>query len=821
VGLVVIILLVGLLGGLAMGAIAGARRTQSSFPAYLARTKTPNFGLLTAIDSPPLGNSPYNPAVISKLAQLPYVKNVADFTIVNPNLVVLAKTHGHTAPGQAPPTVGGSLDGFYSKTARPTVTSGRLPDPSRVDEMFMSKGAAREAGLHVGSVLPVAFFRTAQLTLPNCCNANGTGRVAPHLKVNLKLVGIGVVNPDELIEDDVDRLSNDYAILTPALIRKLIPCCAFVTETAVTIDGGDRNLGRVRTELASVIPKRGPLAGAGGDTEAISAAKVERAIEPESVALAAFGAIVALAVLFIAGQAIGRQLRLGGEERTVMRGLGATRSMTMADGLVGVIGAIVLGAVVAGVVAFAMSPFVLLGPVRAVAPIALTADWTVLAIGVLILIIGLSGIALAIAYRQTPRLNRAPRSRRARSRAGRAAADAGMPVSAVTGIRFALESGGGPRAVPARSAIFGAVLALVIVSATVTFGASLHTLVTRPALYGWNWDYEMLSGYSGQEDLPAHAVAELLDHDPQVTAWSGIYFAKAKLDGQPIPIIGADPNAAVHPPLLSGHGVTSPNQVLLGPSTLAALHKHVGDTVSADVGGPRTTTLHIVGTATMPAIGASTPHTTMGTGAWLSWHLIPLQQRNLQQSAVPGPQAILIRTRGGTSPAGLASLQRVSALLSKGPDGVTSGVTGVLRPAEIVNYRSMGTIPTVLGFALALGATAALMLTLVASVRRRRHDFALLKTFGFTRRQLASVVSWQSTVAAGIGIVIGIPLGIVAGRALWNVFAHSIYAVPHPTIPATTILAIGVGAVLLAILVALVPGLQAARTRTAVLLQGE
>jgi len=37
-GLLAIVLLVGLIGGLAMGAVAGARRTQSSFPAFLRST---------------------------------------------------------------------------------------------------------------------------------------------------------------------------------------------------------------------------------------------------------------------------------------------------------------------------------------------------------------------------------------------------------------------------------------------------------------------------------------------------------------------------------------------------------------------------------------------------------------------------------------------------------------------------------------------------------------------------------------------------------------------------------------------------------------
>ena len=44
-------------------------------------------------------------------------------------------------------------------------------------------------------------------------------------------------------------------------------------------------------------------------------------------------------------------------------------------------------------------------------------------------------------------------------------------------------------------------------------------------------------------------------------------------------------------------------------------------------------------------------------------------------------------------------------------------------------------MPAILSGGLAAGAVAALGLTLIASVRRRRRDFALLKTLGFTRRQ--------------------------------------------------------------------------------------
>ena len=138
-------------------------------------------------------------------------------------------------------------------------------------------------------------------------------------------------------------------------------------------------------------------------------------------------------------------------------------------------------------------------------------------------------------------------------------------------------------------------------SATVVFSASLNNLVTHPNLYGWNWNYALLSGFSGDEDLPAQQSARLLAHDHYVTAASGVYFAKAKIDGTIFPIIGASLHAPVAPPLLSGHGLRAPNQIVLGGETLALLGKHVGDTVELSGGTGSPTRLTIVGTATLPA----------------------------------------------------------------------------------------------------------------------------------------------------------------------------------------------------------------------------
>jgi ABC-type antimicrobial peptide transport system permease subunit len=148
-------------------------------------------------------------------------------------------------------------------------------------------------------------------------------------------------------------------------------------------------------------------------------------------------------------------------------------------------------------------------------------------------------------------------------------------------------------------------------------------------------------------------------------------------------------------------------------------------------------------------------------------------------------------------------------------------VITVLRPAEIVNFRSMVTTPAILAGVLAAGALAGLALSLNASVRRRRRDLALLKSLGFTNRQLALSVAWQSSVVAVVGAVIGIPLGVWAGRELWLLFARSIDAVPSPTVPAVTLTLVGVGALVFANLVAAFPERVAARTPAALVLRTE
>ena len=331
----------------------------------------------------------------------------------------------------------------------------------------------------------------------------------------------------------------------------------------------------------------------------------------------------------------------------------------------------------------------------------------------------------------------------------------------------------------------------------------------------------------------------LLDHDRDVAAWTGFSFANALIDGQTIPVLISHPNAAVGPPILSGHTLEANDQIVLGAATLAALHKEVGDTVSVSYGSPQDapvyippTPLVVVGTATMPAIGNSgTLHPSMGNGALIPTGIEPLAMKRALISPDPnsnGPSIEVVRLRSGVTLAnGLSSVQRIAdtanRVLNADPNGGGTSfiVLPVQRPAEIVNYQSTGATPAILASGLAAGAVVALGLTLAASVRRRKRDLGLLKTLGFTQRQLAASVAWQASVAASIGVVVGVPIGIALGRWLWTLFARAIYAVPLPSVPVVEVVVVALGALVLANLVAAIPGRIAARTPTALVLRAE
>jgi hypothetical protein len=820
-GYLALAVLIGLVGGVAMGSVVAARRTDASYPSFLAGTNPSDLTV------EPFTTTNYSPGFLRQLARLPHVNGVA---------AAVPLTAATLTPGGNPGTVllahvqlAGTLPGahrLFSVQDRMTIVRGRRADPARPDEVVATPVAVALLHLHVGSQIRVGLIS----------NASGGSRG----RADLTVVGIGVLNT-QVLQDSVDSGRTGFLVGTPALTREFASCCASGMIVGLRLDGGGRYDTAVGREYQRLLATSRYVSRNGSElyvyvTAAIEA-QAQRAIRPEAIALAVFGLIAGLTALIIGTQSIARQLRTGADDAGALRALGAGPTMIMADGLPGMVAAVAAGALLAVGVAVALSPFSLFGPVREVEPgRGIYLDWAVLGLGALGLVLLLGGMAAVIAYRQVPhRLVAREHAGNRRPVAVRAVAAARLPASGVEGMRLALEPGRGRTAVPVRSVLAGAVLAMTVVSTTLTFGASLTTLVSHPALYGWNFSYALYA-VQGWGSVPVRWAGPLLARDRAVAATTGVDFATVQINGQTVPAMAAPTRPAVGPHILSGHGLDGNHELVLGPATLAQLQQRVGGTVTL-ASGSFHVRLKIAGTATMPAIGSVlTVHTSMSTGALFSTAIL----RGGAGSGpfgplLAGPNAILIRLRPGVSQAaGLGSMQAIGrqltgTLTSPRVEVATGGVSladtvdllPVQRPAEIVNYRTMGALPAVLAAGLAAGAVAGLGLTLTASVRRRRRDFALLKTLGFTRGQLAGAVAWQSSVIAVTGLVIGIPVGITFGRLLWLAFAHQLSAVPDPVVPAASIALAAVAALVLANLVAALPGLRAARTPAAEVLRAE
>ena len=97
-----------------------------------------------------------------------------------------------------------------------------------------------------------------------------------------------------------------------------------------------------------------------------------------------------------------------------------------------------------------------------------------------------------------------------------------------------------------------------------------------------------------------------------------------------------------------------------------------------------------------------------------------------------------------------------------------SSVTPVAVPPELTNLRDLSQLPIALGVFLAVLGFAALSYVLVVTGRSRRAEFAVYKALGLDEKMSRRIVYFQASVIAIVGLIIGVPLGVIAGRWGWS-----------------------------------------------------
>jgi hypothetical protein len=519
---------------------------------------------------------------------------------------------------------------------------------------------------------------------------------------------------------------------------------------------------------------------------------------------------VALALLIIVAQSIARMTYASSGDFPVLRALGASRLQLFAVAVAP--GALVAagGMALAVPLAYGLSVFTPIGLARRaeISP-GLSFDATILLGGAAILALLLAGQAALTALRVARMPGAQPTAAASeRSRIAQWLARQGCPPTAVTGVGFAFEPGRARTAVPVHAAILGIAVAIGAMMAAVVFGSSLAHLIAEPAVTGWDWDVTVGNPHSG--DVSAQ-IEPKLRANRSVTGFTATALGDGMLDGRDVPIVGLRPvhgdvappvHGDVAPPVLAGRLPQTASEIALSGRELRILHRRIGGFVTARVADGQVR-LHIVGQVVLsPEI--ANEQIALGDGG-----VMTLAGANLVSRARLPVNVFLVRLRYPD--------QRAIAELKREFPGV---VLPAVAPPEVRQLRGVASLPVALALLLTLLAIGTVAHTLVTSVRRRRQDLAILKAVGFLGRQVRATVAWQATAIAASGLIIGLPLGVAAGRWVWTLFANGFAIEPVPVISPLVLLAVPV-ILLLANAADAVPARAAARTQPAVVLRTE
>ncbi|MGH2715544.1 MAG: FtsX-like permease family protein [Thermoleophilaceae bacterium] len=773
--------LAGLGAGLVIATAAGARRTDDAVARYRAAV-----GVFDVW----VGRNELSAAAFARVEKLPQVaRAIRSFDVA---------FWGRTDAGRAVTVndveLNAPINGPEAGHERTKYLSGRPPDPARADEIYVGARAAEANDLQVGSTLRVRvatprelgkFTDTSRLRAGADPETTGTGPL-----LTLRVVGVTaeVLSEDALAFTSLSRGFYETYRRRVGLWYEL---------TAIRLKRGDADLDAFRAGVERL---------AGGKQFAFQpyrsfTAKLQSSIDLQTQALLVLAVLGGLAVLVLVGQALTRQAALESSEHPLLLSLGMTHRQLFALGMMRVAPVSLAAGALALGVAVALSPLAPIGVARWAEPDpGLALDPPLVGGGA----VATTALVLLAALVPAWRASRTrPHDARRRSSATVGfLARTGFPASGVSGVRMALEPGRGRTAVPVRSTLLAAIVAVAAVAATFTITESADHLLDTPRLYGHNWDAVIGPGAGSSYADP---FVTRLRADRSIAELTAGTVDEIRIGGKATGVLAMKSiRGALSPTVLEGRAPAGSREILLGTKTAGTLAAEIGDTVEGRI-GDRASAFRVVGRGVLPDFAIS------GSGPLAFGNGVAMTAEGMRRLDPRAPRNLLLLGLAPTAeaPATLARLQREAS------------ATPPPRPADVGNWGRVDAFPYLAAALIGVGAAALLAQALITSIRRRDRDLAIFKTLGFERRAMRATVAWQASTVAAIGVLVGLPLGVGLGRFGWNLFAAELGVVPEPMAPAWSALLVIPAALLLANLVALVPAAIAARIRPALVLRAE
>src|SRR3954454_13311107 len=347
-------LLVAVPGAVVLASFAGARRTDAALPAML-RAHHAADAIVGFV--PAAFGAKTSPNLVPEAAAIRRIPGVRDVERFTNGIVAVPKRSGGYGGSHVLATIAID-DGGLNAVGHPYVLSGHLPDAHRADEVAIDEELARDAHLHVGSMLPVrAFtFQQAGQILDPSAPAKGEhvlARVTAIVRLPYDLRDLSAPrNPDNIFQGHYDLY------LTAAFWQAAHgDVFGYNPSLAVALRDGRSGFGRFRHQVPRAV---------GGAPDVFSTDQflttagtlqgVSHAVTVQSRALQAFGGLAAIVGLFLVGQTVGRQSRFEATDDDALRAIGVTDGQRRTALLVRILVVAVVGTALGIVLAVALSP---------------------------------------------------------------------------------------------------------------------------------------------------------------------------------------------------------------------------------------------------------------------------------------------------------------------------------------------------------------------------------------------------------------------------------------------------------------------------------
>lgn len=554
-----------------------------------------------------------------------------------------------------------------------------------------------------------------------------------------------------------------------------------------------------------------------GSFTAEDRARVRQSLSPVVTAMRAFGYAAVLTTIGVALLLFVRLLNRLDRDVAVWHSLGLPsirRGFALAlppagAAIIGVVGALVVTYIASNIGPVASARQVVPNSSRGVSGAVLLP----LIISVILLAVGLALSARRGAVRPAVGVDKTTAPRRGLDVLSRS-------PSFALGVRAATRSRG------AGALLAGSVIAVAAVAATTVFSASVVHFVDTPALFGWSYDAGALVN-AGYGPTNSEAVRASLDR-PEVERWAlAAMSGGLTVNGVSLPFIG--PRAGFEDmiapsTIVSGRSPHAADEIALGSRTARDLGVDVGDEVTVKTpNGERGA--RVSGFVVLPALGPfESDRMSLGTGVLLSaaFYEALLDQAENQTGKSGADLAdqfagfVAIDFADGVDPAAFMA-DIGDQLPGWGPYQEAPQVfTDPVRPATVVDVDAMRQLPVLLAGAFAVTMAASVVAGVASGTRARRRELAIVRALGGTPRQIRASVRWHAIALVAVGLVVGLPVGVVAGRLAFGAFAHDLGAAPRPFVPLLLVIVTVVVVLATGLAASVVPARHAVARRDAI-----